>query len=107
MKPLSRYLALEARQDIPDGAGGYREDWVRRGYHWAAVEGRSGSGRAGEFGPVSSLSLRITIRDVPLDHPARPKPGERFVEQSRAYEVLAVHEGAPGFLTCFARESER
>ena len=105
---LDRYLRLEERQDIADGAGGFVETWVPRGNHWASVSARSGGGKTLEFGAASTLSLRITVREAPQGHPARPAPGERFVDGVRIYLIQAVHEAdeAPGYLICFAQEEK-
>ncbi len=101
---LDRYLRLEVRQDVADGAGGFAQSWVTRGHHWGQVKSSSGSARSGEFGPISKLNLRILLRDAPQGHAARPNAGERFVDGTRIYAIQAVHESDPGYLTCFAQE---
>lgn len=105
---LDRFLRLEARQDVSDGAGGFVETWVARGNLWANVVARSGSGRSGEFGASARQVLKITMRAAPQGHPARPKSGERLIDGGRVYTVLAVHEdeGAARFLTLAAREED-
>lgn len=103
---LTRRLALEEKQATPDGAGGFVQSWTVLGHHWAEVAARTGSARTGEFGTVSRLPLKITVRGVPQDHPARPQAGQRFHDGARVYAVDAVHEADPHgrYLTCFAHE---
>lgn len=105
---LDRYLRLEARQDISDGAGGFVETWAARGNLWANVVARSGTARSGEFGASARQALKITVRAAPQGHPARPKSGERLIDGGRIYTVLAVHEDARAarFLTLAAREED-
>ena len=103
---LDRYLALQVRQDVSDGAGGHVETWAVAGYHWAWVQARQSFRKAGEFGSSHRLGLKIVLRAAPQGHGARPTPGSRFVDGARIYTVLAVHEDAlgAGYLTCFAHE---
>lgn len=105
---LDRYLRLDGREDVADGAGGFVETWSPLGHHWAEVKARSGTGKTGEFGASAKLTLKITLREAPQGHPARPAPGARFVDGLRRYRILTVHEaqGAPGYLVCFAQEED-
>lgn len=89
---LGRRLVLEAPRDVADGAGGFRTVWENRGTVWA------------QFAPANPretslaerldmrLSVGITVRAVPSDDPARPKPGQQFREGSRLYRIQAVTE---------------
>ncbi|MEM7722882.1 MAG: head-tail adaptor protein [Pseudomonadota bacterium] len=100
---LTRALVLEAPVRVPDGGGGYAEDWSPLGTVWADVSPR-GAGREGVSG--SKLALKITLRAVPQEAASRPKPGMRFRERARLYEIEAVTEAdaAGRYLICFARE---
>ncbi|OED47564.1 head-tail adaptor protein [Leisingera sp. S232] len=100
---LTRKLVLEDPQRVPDGAGGYTETWVALGTHWAEV--KSLSGRLNR----DSLSLqkyRITLRSTPAGFASRPRPDQRFRDESRLYRIDAVAENGASarYLTCFAVE---
>lgn len=103
---LNRRLTLEAPQQIPDGAGGWDEDWSPRGVVWAQVQARSGTERAGTGAPVSAMSYRIVLRAAPEGSAARPAAGHRLREGTRIYAIRAVAEADPmgRYLTCFAEE---
>lgn len=103
---LNRRMVLEARVDVPDGAGGLSVAWEALGEVWAAVA--PGTGREGGVEAVNlgELALRITVRGVPEGAPSRPVAGQRLREGGRLFRVLAVAEAdaAGRYLTCFARE---
>ncbi|ROU02399.1 head-tail adaptor protein [Histidinibacterium lentulum] len=95
---LTRWLTLEDRQRVPDGAGGYVEAWVPLGTLWAAVDARSGRGVAGPAGAQARLGLRITVRAAAEGSPARPVPGQRLRDGGRVFAVHAVGESHAGAL---------
>ncbi|WP_206076994.1 head-tail adaptor protein [Palleronia sediminis] len=106
MGGLSRRLVLEMRVRVPDGAGGFAEDWAGLGILWAAM--RPGSARrvgADEMS-LSRVGWRITVRGAPVGSPARPVAGQRFREGGRVFAIRAVREAdaAGEHLTCFAEE---
>jgi len=100
---LTRKLVLEDPQRSPDGAGGYTETWVALGTLWAEV--KSLTGRAAGDG-LSLQKYRITLRATPEGLASRPRPDQRFRENSRLYRIDAVAESGPGacYITCFAVE---
>jgi head-tail adaptor len=101
---LSRRLVLEAPDRVPDGAGGYSQSWVARGWVWADVAPR-GAGR--EVGAaVSRLSHRITVRAAPQGAPSRPTPAMRFRDGARLFRIEAVTEADADarYLLCIASE---
>lgn len=106
MNRMTRKLVLEERQDIPDGAGGYRLGWTGLGTLWAEVQLRSG--RDTRVGPtsVSSSSYKIKVRAAPMGSPSRPRADMRFREGERLFRIQAVSEAdATGrSLICFAEE---
>jgi head-tail adaptor len=103
---LNRLLALEARDRVPDGSGGFAETWRERGRVWAEVTARSGRERAAQGAMVSATSCRIVVRAAPEGSEARPTPAHRFREGNRVYVIQSVAEKDLGgrFLTCFAEE---
>jgi SPP1 family predicted phage head-tail adaptor len=103
---LSRALVLQSPVVTPDGAGGFATTWQSLGTHWAAIDARTGQERFGALGPSGEVRLRITLRAAPFGSDRRPRPGQRFIESTRVYRILAVAEGdAQGrYLVCTAEE---
>ena len=103
---LNRKLVLEAPQRVADGAGGYSENWIVLGEHWAEVRARTGRERAEAGVPVSAVSYRIVVRGAPYGSASRPMPEQRFRDGARLFLIQAVAERDPEgrFLTCFADE---
>ncbi|WP_237072771.1 head-tail adaptor protein [Pseudaestuariivita rosea] len=103
---LSRKLVLEGAVQVPDGAGGFAENWQPLGELWAEILAGSGRETAGSFAPVSRVSYRITVRGAPFGAPSRPKPDQRFRDGDRLFRILAVGERDPQgrYLTCHAVE---
>lgn len=105
MKRLSRKLELEAISRTSDGAGGFSGAWVSLGTHWGAVDPITGRSERGEGRVRSRVGYRITVRAVPPASSARPKPGQRFREGSRIYDIRAVlQSGDARFLSCIVDE---
>lgn len=103
---LTRRLALEEPQRVPDGAGGFDETWVVLGHLWAEVTARTGRETAGQVGSVSVVPYRITVRGAPVGQAARPKAEQRFREGTRLFRILSVAEADPQgrYLVCMAEE---
>ncbi len=101
---LSRLLTLEARQDAPDGAGGYLKTWVSLGQVWADVQYRTG--RDGERGEAAMGVSRcqIIVRAAPFGAVDRPKAGQRFRQGTQVFRIQAVGERGDDarYLTCSA-----
>jgi head-tail adaptor len=105
---LNRPLVLEARERLPDGAGGYAETWRALGTHWAEVRPRRGRAAERDALPAARVPVEIVVRAMPPGRPGRPQPEQRFREGPRAYRIEAVTEADPGarFLVCHAVEEE-
>ncbi|MDQ2067699.1 head-tail adaptor protein [Xinfangfangia sp. CPCC 101601] len=103
---LNRALELQRAVQSPDGAGGFTTSWESLGTLWAEVRPGSGRDVAGEELVLTSTPYRITVRAAEVGAEARPQPGQRFLESSRVFAVLAVSERDPAglYLTCFCRE---
>ncbi|MEM9250087.1 MAG: head-tail adaptor protein [Pseudomonadota bacterium] len=105
---LSRRLTLEARERVPDGAGGFVESWSALGDVWAEMTPSRGREVARDTLPAAAVPWRIIVRAVPVGRPARPTPEQRFREGGRVFRILSVAEhGRMGrFLACQALEEE-
>ena len=103
---LNRHLKLESLAQTPDGSGGYSQNWVEMGVHWAEIKPGSGRETSGAAVSVSRVAYRITIRAAPVSSDARPKAGQRFRGQGRVYAITAVTQSVAGerYLTCYAQE---
>ncbi len=106
MVALNRRLELEESQRSSDGAGGFSRIWVRLGSLWASVDARTAVGVGAVGGDLSKLRYRILVRSVAQGSPARPKPGQRFVEGARIFLIDAVSEADRMglYLECWAHE---
>jgi head-tail adaptor len=105
---LTRKLVLEARVNVPDGAGGFVESWAVRGTLWAEVVAGAGRDAPGEEITLAAIPYRITVRGAAQGAASRPKPNQRLRDGARLFRILAVTERDPRgqFLTCFAREED-
>lgn len=103
---LTRKLVLEAAQLTPDGAGGWTEVWAPLGFVWAEMRPAGGGEAGAEAATLSQMPYRVTVRAAPTGAPSRPKPGQRFVDGTRKFRILAVIESDPAgrFLTCLTEE---
>ncbi len=103
---LNHSLVLEAPLRVADGAGGYTDDWQSLGVLWAEIKARSGREVAASATTVSRVPYRITVRAAPYGAPSRPKPGQRFRDGNRVFQINAVAEKDANaqFLVCFAEE---
>lgn len=106
MIALTRRLVLEAPERVADGAGGFAEVWQARGVLWAGMRAGGGRAVAGEEAALGLAQWRITVRAAPDGSPARPRPGQRFREGGRIFDILTVAEADAGgrHLICEARE---
>lgn len=105
---LNRLLVLETPQRLPDGAGGFTEAWLELGRLWAEITPRSGRETAGAAMPLARVPLKIVVRAAPPGSEARPRPEQRFREETRLYRIEAVTEDDRDarFLVCFAEEEQ-
>ncbi|TCP61923.1 head-tail adaptor [Rhodovulum bhavnagarense] len=105
-RSLSRRLILEMPESVADGAGGYRQIWIKCGTLWAEVTPGSGGERAGQEVTLARVAYRIVVRGAPVGAASRPAPGHRFREGARVFLIQAVTEADPMgmYLTCFAEE---
>ncbi len=107
MKRLNRKLDLEAPQRSADGAGGFSGGWSVLGTHWGLLEPGSGRLERGEGFPRARVPYRVTIRAVPPTSVSRPKPGYRFRDGTRVFDIRAVQDSSDArYLTCLVDEEE-
>ncbi len=108
MRPvrLSEALILEGPEQVPDGAGGFAEQWVALGTVWAEVVAGTGRERIEEIVTLSMVPWRITVRGAPVGAASRPKAGQRFRSGARIFRILSVAERDPEgrYLLCLAHE---
>ena len=108
MRPpaLKRRLVLESPDRVPDGAGGFREDWRPLGELWAEVRPGLGRERQQDFAVISAVHYRVIVRAAPWGAPSRPRPEQRFREGARVLRIQAVgeHDLDGRYLVCFAYE---
>ncbi|MFV0492424.1 MAG: head-tail adaptor protein [Pseudorhodobacter sp.] len=106
---LNRCLVLETPQKAPDGMGGNTITWRPLGRIWAEVLPGSGKEIGGEEALLSYIPYRVTVRGAPVGSDARPVPGQRFREDTRFFEILAVTERdvEARYLRCFVREERQ
>ena len=103
---LSRMLTLETPITQPDGAGGYSRSWTVLGHLWAAVDVASGKATSGETSPITRVGYNIIVRASPDGSARRPRPGQRFREGQRFYQIKTVKQvdERARYLRCFATE---
>ena len=103
---LDRKLVLEEAVKLPDGAGGFSQNWIALGTLWAAIKPRSGRLGTELDMPTSEVKLRVVLRAAATGSSMRPKPGQRLVESGRVYAIEAVGDvpGTPNFMECWVRE---
>ncbi|MFD1912137.1 head-tail adaptor protein [Halodurantibacterium flavum] len=103
---LRQALVLEEVSASPDGAGGYREEWVTLGTLYAEVIAGTGRERTADLVTLSMVPWRITVRGAPVGASERPRPGQRFRQGPRRFRILSVAErdAAGRYLLCLAHE---
>lgn len=107
MTRLNRKLILEAPVRSADGAGGFSGGWTVLGIHWGRLEPGFGRLERGEEAARSRASYRVIIRAVPPTSVSRPKPGHRFRDGARVFDIRAVQDSRDvRFLTCLVDEEE-
>lgn len=82
---LRHRVTLQQLTQVPDGGGGYTEDWTDVATVWAAVEPLRGQERYEAQQVQATLSHRITIR-----YRAGVEPSMRVVHDGRVFNVLSV-----------------
>ena len=105
---LNRRLVLEARERVPDGAGGYSESWTALGSHWAEVTPYRGRAQEHDTLPASVVPVRIVVRAVVPGRPGRPRAEQRFRDGSEVFRIDSVAESDPAgrYLVCQAVREE-
>lgn len=103
---LNRALQLESASRVPDGAGGFVTVWAPVATLWAEVVAGAGRDPAGEEVVLTSVNYRITVRAAPPGAANRPRPEQRFREDTRVFTIVAVAErdAAGRWLACTCRE---
>ncbi len=87
---LNRKLVLEELSRVPDGMGGFAESWVSKGVVWANLEARGSVERQVGARTLPVVKYRILTRAAPFGADSRPRPDQRFREEGRSFDILAV-----------------
>ena len=97
---------LEEPDRVPDGAGGFREDWRPLGVLWGEIRPGLGRERQQDFAVISAVHYRVVVRAAPHGAASRPRPEQRLREGARVLRIHAVGETDPSgrYLTCYAYE---
>ena len=103
---LNRRLVLENPDRVPDGAGGFREEWRPLGELWGEIRPGSGREKVQDFAVISAVQHRVIVRAAPWGAPSRPRPDQRLREGARVLRIQAVgeHDREGRYLACFVHE---
>lgn len=103
---LSRRLTLEGPQNVADGAGGFNRLFMPLGEIWADIRPKTGRSTGKGTAPISEVAVEMIVRAAPVGSLTRPKPEQRYREDTRVYRILSVTEwDARGmYLSCEAVE---
>lgn len=101
---LRREFSLQACTAVPDGLGGYTQDWNEVATLFGHVEPVSAGSVFGADQTLETVTHRITLRwrgDV--------ASGMRLVSQGRIFDIVTVHDpdDSTRYLVCRARETGR
>lgn len=77
---LRHRVVIQALQPVPDGGGGYTEDWVDTATVWANVEPLQGSTFVQAQKLKVQLTHRVTMRFRPLSDANRLKHKGRILD---------------------------
>jgi head-tail adaptor len=83
---------LEEPQENPDGAGGVRMSWAKRGTLWGEL--RAGAGQEALTGAtgVATATHEVRVRGAPVGAPSRPGVRDRFRHGDRVFRIVSVRE---------------
>lgn len=103
---LNWRLALEERQRVSDGVGGFLDTWIVLGNMWGEVRPGSVSTTAVSAGETSRMRHKIVVRGAAVGVPERPKIGQRFRNSSKVYSIESVSEMTADatYLLCWTHE---
>jgi SPP1 family predicted phage head-tail adaptor len=99
---LRSELSLQAATAVPDGLGGFDEDWVEAATVLARIEPLAASSRFGADQTLETLTHRITLR-----HRQDVRSGMRFSGAGRMFDIVTVHDPdeTGRYLVCRVREA--
>ncbi|MCV0396188.1 MAG: phage head closure protein [Rhizobiaceae bacterium] len=94
-------LTLERVVPVPDGMGGYGEDWQEIATLMARIEPVRASSRPGADQALETVTHRVTIRAR-----AGVEAGMRFARAGRTFAIATVHDPdeTGRYLVCETRE---
>lgn len=106
-RPKFRHpLVLEAPEYVPDGAGGFSENWIVKGTLWGELRSERGGEYMSGGTSVSRVSHKIRVRASEQGAESRPTARQRFRSGERVFHIVAVQEAdvTARYLVCRVRE---
>ncbi|PYE88387.1 phage head closure protein [Phyllobacterium leguminum] len=98
---FSSELALEQLQPVPDGIGGFTENWIEVATLWGRIEPVSDAARYFGGQPLEEITHRITLRSRD-----DMTSGMRLRKGTRCFMVLSVHDPDESGRYCLCRVRE-
>jgi SPP1 family predicted phage head-tail adaptor len=98
---LRTEFSLQGATAIPDGLGGFGEEWTEVATVFARIEPLSAESRFGAGQMLETATHRITLR-----HRQGVLSGMRFCRAGRAFDIVTVHDPDESgrYLVCRAQE---
>lgn len=105
---LNKQLVLEKPVETYDGQGGFTVSWKPVGYIWGSVEYVSSHLDDGADFRRLKQKVRIIVRISSVGSQARPRPEQRFKEDTHIFDIIAVEmaQHMPGYLLCHCQSEE-
>jgi len=100
---LRSRLVLQSVTAVPDGLGGFAENWVDVATVFARLEPVSADSRFGAGQTLETVTHRVTLR-----HRPGIEAGMRFAAGGRHFEIVTVHDPDESgrYLLCRTRETD-
>lgn len=101
---LRHEMVLEAADRVPDGMGGFAEEWAEAAILFGMVEPAGAMARVGADQMLRTISHKITVR-----HRDGIESGMRLRRRERLFDIVTVHDPdeTGRYLVLGAREAGR
>jgi SPP1 family predicted phage head-tail adaptor len=99
---LRTELSLQAVTAVPDGFGGFAEEWTEVATVFGRIEPLAADSRFGADQTLETVTHRITLR-----HRQGLQSGMRFSKADRVFDIVTVHDPdeTGRYLVCRVRET--